>query len=357
MKILHLYRSYDGKGRAGIYYILKKFLEIQNDHIQNDLLITYDKNQINFLKQNLKNIYATKSFGTLFSMPMSPNYLFRAIKLSKNYDAVIAHTPFPFANLCLIFLGNKKKKYIFWHADIIKNRFLKFLLNPLISLSLKKADKIFVGHPMIIETNKKLLNYKFKCHTLPFPIDLTPYDSNQVEKDLSIVSCGRLVKYKGFDDLIDAAQYIDSEVIIIGDGPEKKFLLEKRNNLNLTDKIKFTGEIDENEKINYLKRSKIFALSSNTEQETFGIVQLEAMAAGCAIVNTKINTAVPHIATHGREALTAEPNNPKDFAEKLNMLLNDDSLRKKLGDGGHARVKSLYSDQTFYSKFLEIINQ
>jgi rhamnosyl/mannosyltransferase len=144
---------------------------------------------------------------------------------------------------------------------------------------------------------------------------------------------------------------------IIGDGPEKDKLENKIRKLNIQHKVKIISNLSDDEKINYFKKASIFVFSSITEQEAYGIVQLEAMASGCAIINTNIKTAVPLIARNNYESITIEPNNATQLKDAINLLLKDTDLRLKLANAGYKRVKENFSTQIFNTKFIEIINE
>jgi glycosyltransferase involved in cell wall biosynthesis len=353
MKILHLYKSFYPETKGGVPYIIQNILSIPDTNVNNEVFVTSEK-----INDNKSSIHYAHSYGTIFSMPISPMYMIKALKLIRKFDILFAHTPFPYANIILLMAGNHKRKVIFWHADIIKNKLLKLLINPIINLSIKKADAIIIGHEKIIETNTYLEKNSQKCYILPFPVDVEKYKANQHEKEANlIIACGRLVRYKGFSCLIEAMKDVNAILHIIGDGPEKDKLENKIRKLNIQHKVKIISNLSDDEKINYFKKASIFVFSSITEQEAYGIVQLEAMASGCAIINTNIKTAVPLIARNNYESITIEPNNATQLKDAINLLLKDTDLRLKLANAGYKRVKENFSTQIFNTKFIEIINQ
>ena len=354
MHILHLYRGYYPEIEGGIPYIIQKFIEISEKTIENNALVASKA----FETPVDDRIITTKSYGSIFSIPASPSYLPTAIRLLANYDIIVAHTPFPVANLILLFASKKQKKIIFWHADILKNRIIKVLLSPIINWSLNKSDAIIIGHQQILQNTKILQKFHKKCFILPFPVDENKFNCNQLDKlPHRVVACGRLVKYKGFLNLIQAAKDVNAEFIIIGEGPERHNLEHKIAELGLEKKIKLVGHISDDEKIAYLKSAAIFVFPSITEQETFGIAQLEAMAAGCAVINTNIGTAVPLIARDKLEALTIEPNNPTQLADSIQLLLENQQLRSSLANAGIERVKKDFSRRKFQENVRQLMTK
>src|SRR5262249_5271107 len=124
-----------------------------------------------------------------------------------------------------------------------------------------------------------------------------------------VVTCGRLVWYKGFDILIRAMNQLDAQLVIIGKGPLEAELRTLTENLGLKTRVTFAGFVDRSEQRIWLNAARLFVLPSTSEAEAFGIAQLEAMSCGCPVVNTSLPTGVPLVARDGQEALTVQPSN------------------------------------------------
>ena len=96
-----------------------------------------------------------------------------------------------------------------------------------------------------------------------------------------------------------------------------------------------------------MRTADIFVLPSVTNAETFGIAQLEAMAAGRPIINTSLDTAAPRVARHGIEAITVPPGDPARLADAIETLLRDPERRRCMGDAARLRVSTQYSSAAF----------
>ena len=117
-----------------------------------------------------------------------------------------------------------------------------------------------------------------------------------------VVALGRLVTYKGFDVLLRALTQVDCHLLIIGTGKQRERLENIAADLGVGSKVSFLGYLSHDDVKVHLHAARVFAFPSITRAETFGIAQLEAMAAGLPIVNTSIPTGVPRIARDGIEA-------------------------------------------------------
>jgi ABC-type polysaccharide/polyol phosphate export permease len=91
----------------------------------------------------------------------------------------------------------------------------------------------------------------------------------------------------------------------------------------------------------------VFVMPSVTTAETFGLVQLEAMAAGRPIINTALNTGVPHVARHGIEAITVPPGDHEKLGDAIDALINDPERRERMGRAARERAATTYSTTAF----------
>lgn len=144
-----------------------------------------------------------------------------------------------------------------------------------------------------------------------------------------LIGCvANLYPTKGLKYLIKAAQHISESYIlfIIGDGPERKNLESRIMNYELKDKIFLLGNLPD--AYQYLKAFDIFVLPS--VKEGFPYVILEAMAAGLPIISTNVG-GIPEVIKNDENGLIAPPKNSLALAKRINYLLKNQSLAKKLG--------------------------
>jgi rhamnosyl/mannosyltransferase len=217
----------------------------------------------------------------------------------------------------------------------------------------------------MIEHSEFLRPHAEKCAVLPYGMDLDYWlalDSGeraiteQMRRDRPrhIVSLGRLIAYKGYDVLIRAMQSIDGYATIVGEGPLLAELRQLATQLGVSDRIRFSGRLPRNEIRQLFHSAQVFAFPSVTEAEAFGIVQIEAMAAGLPVVNTNLATTVPLVARHDREALTVPPNDPQALSQALNRILDDPALGERLGTAGRDRAMSEFDHSAFCARMAVI---
>lgn len=148
-----------------------------------------------------------------------------------------------------------------------------------------------------------------------------------------IVFLGRLVKRKGTEELLKAFFILKDQeprarLTIAGDGPQRARLERIVKQRGLSDRVKFLGYIDEKQKPNILSSAAIACFPS-TGGESFGIVLIEAMAAGAGVVIGGNNPGYGSVLGKNSEALV-DPRDSSAFAARLEKFLNDPDLAQKL---------------------------
>ena len=151
-------------------------------------------------------------------------------------------------------------------------------------------------------------------------------------------------------------QGLEAQLVVIGEGPLLQHLQQEALNLRVDSKVTFAGRLTQAEIKAYLHAARVFALPSNSAAEAFGIVQIEAMASGKAIVNTNLPTAVPRVARNGREALTVAVSDVLELRQALDRLLRDEALAARLGLAGRERAFREYSETLFRQRNFKLYN-
>lgn len=149
----------------------------------------------------------------------------------------------------------------------------------------------------------------------------------------AVLFLGRHEPRKGLGVLLDAWAGLDRDAVlwVASDGPETQTLRERR-----TPNVVWLGRITDDEKASRLKAATIFCAPA-LGQESFGIVLLEAMAAGTAVLASDI-PGYRNVARPDEEALLVPPGDAEALRAGLRRLLDADGLRSALVDAGELRV-------------------
>jgi rhamnosyl/mannosyltransferase len=364
LKVLHSYKVYPPDSDGGVPAIIASLTRATGSIIHN-VLIARSCGRYRRYKLHDVPIEAAASLGTLFSTPLSPSFPLLLLRRARSTDILVHHAPFPLVDVVSELLPKNIGLIVFWHADIVGFDGLRVLLDPLIERTLLRADQIVVSDLTVLEDSLALKPFRTKCIVVPFGVDtqfwgtLTPAEQSAVsllrrQRPRMIVSVGRLVPYKGYDVLLRAMASLDAELVVIGEGPLHNALVQSAHRAAIDGKVTFAGRLSQSEIKSYLHAARVLAFPSTTRAEAFGLVQLEAMAAGLPVVNTALATAVPRIARHQKEALTVPPNDSQALADALRQILDNSALGERLGASGRFRSQSTFSLEKFYSRMQHI---
>jgi glycosyltransferase involved in cell wall biosynthesis len=210
------------------------------------------------------------------------------------------------------------------------------------------SDALTVVSRAMAEDVIKLGGNRDRIHVIPMGIDLnqrfTPPESRQESRKILFV--GRLVEKKGVDYLIEAMPRVlekhgDRSLLIVGDGPERKRLEAKIVALGLGEQVRFLGAV-RNEFLPDLYRTAdvvVFpsVIAGGGDREGFGLVLVEALGCGCAVVGTDL-PAMRDIFQQGKTGLIVPQKNSELLARKINCLLDNPQLRRNLGMAGRRYV-------------------
>ncbi len=364
MKILNVNKFYFPV-LGGVEKITQEISESLNSRDDFEVEVLTCKTKGKRIIENINGIkvYRAASLGKKLGMPISFDFLKLFIGLQKNYEAILIHHPFPLAFLILPFIKTKKL-FIWYHSDIVRQKYSKYLFNFFINYGLKKANKILLSGQAIIDNSRTLKNYQEKCVVIPFGIDLEYFSENEEIKNKAakinaefkkplILSVGRLVKYKGFKYLIAAMKNIAASLIIIGEGPLKNKLEKEIIKNQVQGKVKIMAPV--NDLRPFYKACDIFVLPSCGKNEAFGLVQIEAMAYRKPIINTNLESAVKEISLNNISGLTVSPRNSAALEEAIKKLIGDEKLREGFGQEARARVEKIFNKKIFIQKLIDTL--
>ena len=169
---------------------------------------------------------------------------------------------------------------------------------------------------------------------LPNAVNTVGYDRTKIKKPQSLIFVGRLVYRKGCLQLLGAINYLVKSLgytiftlNIVGDGPERGAIERYISEHNLTKYVQLSGKVTETKKIQLLQNARI-AVYPSISGESFGIVLIEAMAAGCAVLGGS-NDGYSFVLKQTPEALF-DPLDHQKLAFMLKRLLSNDNVMQRL---------------------------
>jgi len=367
MKILNLVKYY-APSKGGMETVVESIVNgvfLLDNNIDFSIYSNHSFVNNNFEEIKRNNITVIKERTPIIfkSQPLQICYPFLKNNIEK-FDIIHHHYPFPNMEINLLRFKDviKKRKFIItWHANINNSRWALFekVYNPMIFNLLELADKIVVTSNQLFMESKILSKFENKIEVIP--LSFNPIFENNsllgksysIEEKFKILFVGKLRKYKGINYLIDAIKSLDVILTIIGDGEEKDNLMSQAAALNISQKITFLSDCGDLELIDEYRSAHIFVLPSINEAEAFGVVQLEAMANGLPVINTRLNSGVPFVSLDSKTGFTVDPQNVPQLKSAILKLMNDPDLYMEYSKNSILRSK-IFSRDTMAKKYYKI---
>ena len=303
------------------------------------------------------------SAGEVLSVPVSPTFPLALREESRGVDVLHFHLPHPFAVGSQLLAGRGDPAVVVtYHSDIVKQATALALYRPLLRRFLDGADRILPTSPNLLESSPHLDPHEDRCTVVPLSIDVHAFREGvedatsaavardhpsdveaAVDRDRpTLLFVGRLAYYKGVEYLLDAMADVEADLLVVGDGDRRADLQRRARRGGVDGKVTFLGRAPDDTLSACYAVADAFVLPSVEPSEAFGVVQLEAMAAGLPVVNTDLPTGVPWVSQDGETGLTVPPRDVGALADALTAIVEDPGLCDRLGANGRERVEARF---------------
>lgn len=304
----------------------------------------------------------------IWSAPLSAGYLPAFLKLAPRAELIHLHTPYPPAELAALFIPSRIPLVVTYHLDIVRQRLIAPVYQPLLQQLLARSRYIIVSNPVLAQTSPQLRRHQDKIVVIPPGLDLTKFALSAAEQNWVstmrrdarkpvVLFIGRLVYYKGVDILLQAAARVDAQFVIIGDGPLRPKLQRQADELGLSERITFLSHQPQRKLICYLHSCDVFVLPSVARSETFGLVLIEAMACQKPVISTELGTGTSWVNQHQQTGLVVPAGDPTALASAIQELISNPALARTYGIAAYARAQQVFSHQQFADKLLTLYHQ
>lgn len=294
-------------------------------------------------------------------------FLLKTLKVSKECDLIHAH--FSIAGFVAVLAGKLNKKpvvvsvYRLISGSKIENFFDKFVL--------ENADFVIFGNQYTMNEAKKVSS-KIKSQKLiylgidekqwkPIKKNNAIHNALEIPKGKKIIfTIGRFVEKKGYEYLIKAfAQVLKKEknsVLVLGGyGPLKEKYDLIAEELGIKEKIYYPGFVDKT--FEWIPDCDVFAVPSVTDSkgeiETFGIINLEAMACGKPLIATK-SGGIVEIVDDRVDGLLCREKDSNDLAKKILNALKDKKLASRISRNARKKIMQKFAYSRTIENILEV---
>ena len=352
MKILHIYKDY-WPILGGIENHVKLLAEGQAARGHTVTALVTNPGGLKSTVSREKGVLVVRAgrIATVASTPLSLALPWRLLR--ERPDVVHLHFPYPIGESAQWLLRRGRATVLTYHSDVVRQASILKVYRPLMERVLRQVDAIIVGSPPM-RNSTYLAEHAARVHMIPYGIPLarfqraavSPSDtvetlhapSPQPAHAFTLLFVGRLRYYKGLDTLIRALPQIPARLVVVGTGPmeaEWKALAEE---LGVAARISWLGEVSDDDLPAVYHAAGLFVLPASHKSEAFGLVQVEAMAAGLPVVCTELGTGTSYVNLDGVTGLVVPPRDPDGLAAAINALIADPERRTALGRAAQKRA-------------------
>lgn len=282
-------------------------------------------------------------------------------------DIVHVHTPNVTMFLALLVHRFRARLVVTHHSDILRFPSLARAFETVERRVLDRAALVLSDSEQYVAGSKVLRSIEHKVRTLPLGLELSPYlapapESEAFARELLHqhggplwLAVGRLVPYKGLDVAVRALASVPGKLVIVGTGPHEGALRGLARALGLAARIVWLQRLSEAQLVGAYLAARALWFPSVERSEAFGLVQVEAMASGCPVINTFVpHSGVSWVSLDGVSGLTVPPSDADALANAAQRLLDDEGLRARLSQGAQSRAQAEFSSELMAKRSLEL---
>ena len=302
-----------------------------------------------------------RTYATIASVPLSPGVLTAAKReiVSGRCNLMHVHAPNPWGDLAALAVPRNTPVVMTWHSDIVRQQTLLKFYGRVQRQALERVDRVIVFTPKHFESSRQLRmpGLERKVVTVPIGIDFERLDAVPIDFAIQaeirtwaagrpvLLTVGRHVYYKGYQHLIAALKGMrsDAVLVMIGAGPLSPDLQRLAEELGVTERVRFMGEVGEATLAAALRLCDVFCLPSIEQSEAFGIASAEAMACGKPTVVCQLHNGVNYLNQAGVTSLVTPPRDEAALRDALDQMVRDDAMRARMGAAARDWVRSEFA--------------
>jgi rhamnosyl/mannosyltransferase len=352
MRVLHFFKTYWPDTFGGVERTIHAIVKgVARHDIQSDVLSlskTSEKSAVEFdghmaHKARLDFEFASTGF--------SREVFGRFRELGGKADIIHYHFPWPMMDIVHLAAPLGKPTVVTYHSDIVKQKFLLKLYEPVMHRFLASVDAIVATSPNYLATSEVLQRYKDKTTVIPLGLDEADYP-RAGEQDKArwrarfaspfFLFVGVLRYYKGVHILLEAARQTNSDIVIVGQGPMEASLKRYAQQHGLRNVV-FLGALPDMDKAALLELCTGVVFPSNLRSEAFGLSLVEAAMFGKPMISCEIGTGTSFVNLHGKTGYVVQPDDPSALAEAMERLVADGEAAASLGTAARLRYDECFT--------------
>lgn len=363
IKVLHFFKTYYPETMGGIEQVIFQIAEGGIRHgFESEVLYLSERGAARNEPVGHHLTHRSKLDLHVASTGFSLSAFKDFAELAQKADIVHYHFPWPYMDLVHFISRTRKPTVVSYHSDIVKQKTLLKLYQPLMNRFLSSVDCIVASSPNYAESSPVLTRFKDKVRVVPYGLDRQTYPTPSAEKlgvwrahlgERFFLFVGALRYYKGLDYLLEAAKNTQLPVVILGGGHLEMELKAQANQLGLSN-VHFLGGLPDEDKAALLTLCYAFVFPSHLRSESFGISLLEGAMYGKPMISCEIGSGTTYINIAGETGLVVPPRDSVALAQAMNELWNQPAVAASMGEAAAQRFEGMFSADSMAKSYAEI---
>jgi len=366
MRVLHFYKTYFPDSVGGVEQVIRQMcVGTGRLGITNQVLSLSRDRRLEPFDYEGHTVHRAPLNFELASNAVSVQAIGKLARMAAEADVVHYHFPWPFMDLAHFLARIDKPTVVTYHSDIVRQKALLKLYQPLKHRFLESVDTIVATSPNYLASSAVLDRYRDKTRVITFGLDKSSYpEPDQARLDhwrarvgpKFFLFVGVLRYYKGLHILLDAVAGTDYPVVIVGAGPIEAELKAHAERLGLK-RVQFVGAVDDLDKAALLKLCYAVAFPSHLRSEAFGISLLEGAMCGKPMISSEIGTGTTYINVHGETGLVVPPSDHEALRAAMTRLWNDPRMAQEMGQRAEARYWQLFTSAQMADNYARLYQE
>jgi rhamnosyl/mannosyltransferase len=366
MRILHFYKTYYPDSVGGIEQVIRQMcVGTGRLGVTNQVLSLSRETDLRPFEFEGHMVHRVPQNFELASNGVSLQAISELARMALDADVVHYHFPWPFMDLAHFLARVNKPSVVTYHSDIVRQKALLRLYQPLQNRFLQSVDAIVATSPNYMGSSTVLDRYRDKTRVITFGLDKSSYpEPDQARLDhwrakvgpKFFLFVGVLRYYKGLHILLDAVAGTDYPVVIVGAGPIEQELKAHAERLGLRN-VMFVGKVDDLDKVALLKLCYAVSFPSHLRSEAFGISLLEGAMFGKPMISSEIGTGTTYINIHRQTGLVVPPSDHEALREAMRTLWDDPQLASEMGRRAEARYWQLFTSEQMADGYVSLYQE
>lgn len=370
MRILHFYRTYS-QSYGGIEQVIYQLCSgAQQQGLEVEVLTLSRDRQASVIELDGHRVTRLPLDFEIASTGFSRAAFAALREHARAADVIHYHFPWPFMDVLHFACGIPAMNIptvLTYHSDIVRQRLLLRLYQPLMQRFLASMDRIVASSPNYLASSPILARHRARCAVIPFGLDDRGrgYPPPSAERlaywrarvgDKFFLFVGMLRYYKGLHILLDAARGRNYPIVIVGAGPIEHELKAQARRAGL-EQVVFLGALPDEDKVALLTLCHALVFPSHLRSEAFGISLLEGAMYGKPMISSEIGTGTSYINIDGETGHVVPPGDAAAFGCAMDTLWQDEAQAAALGRRARQRFEQHFTAANMTQNYLQLYRE